>query len=146
MLEASETDEFQAFLDGMVDSIRARDFEAFREHIALPVTMINAHGTQVIAGTDDLRAGFEGYVAALDGHGVTDYVRVVTSITRVSPILASCTYMTHLLRNSVRVVEPYPSAVMLRRDDGVWRATSFMVSLTHDRWRFRLPGTDDGSA
>ena len=142
----SGTDEFQHYLDEIVDAIRARDFEAFRAHIALPVTVITAEGTQIIAGSDELRDGFEGYIAALDGHGVTDYVRVVLSATAISPTLASCTYMTHLLRNGARVVEPFPSTVLLRRDDGTWRAISFMVSLTHERWRFRLPGTEEAPA
>ena len=139
MPDGPEADEFQAYLDAVADAIRARDFEAFRGLMALPVVVITAEGTEVVAGTDDLRAGFDGYLAALDGHGVTDYVRVLVSATRVSPTLASCTYVSHLLRNGARVVEPFPTSVMLRHDGG-WRGTSFMLSVTHDHWRFRLPG------
>ena len=135
-------DEFQAFLDSIANAIRAGDFGAFERHVALPGVMISAQGTRLITERDDLRAGFEGYVAAVRGHGVTDYVRIASSFTRVGPGLATGVYETHMLRNGTRVVEPYSTAVMLRRDDGAWRATAFLLALTHDRWRFRLPGSD----
>ncbi len=137
--------DFQGFLDAIVDAVRVRDFEAFEPRYALPVTVIAAQGTYLIEDRGDLLGAFDGYIAALDGHGVTDYVRVSTSLTRIAPTLAAGTYETHLLRNGTRVAEPFASAVLLRHDDGEWRATTFMVALTQERWRFRLPGTDDAA-
>ena len=138
--ETADSGEFQAFLDAVADAIGARDFEAFSRLVALPLVMITAKGTEVVSGADDLREAFEGYLAAVAGHGVTDHVRLLLSTTRVSPTLASFTYRTQLLRDGARAVEPFHTAVTLRRDDGVWRATSFMLSFTPERWRFRLPG------
>ena len=135
--------EDQAFLDAIVDGSRARDFEAFERHMALPLTVILPGGTLTVADAADLRAGFEGDLAALDGHGVTDYVRVATSMTWVGPSLAAGAYDTHLLRNGQRVVEPFASVAMLRREDEAWRLASVMHAMAHDRWRFRLPGSGD---
>ena len=47
--------EDQAFLDAIVDGSRARDFEAFERHMALPLTVILPDGTLAVADTADLR-------------------------------------------------------------------------------------------
>ena len=64
-------------------------------------------------------------------------------MTWVGPSLAAGAYDTHLLRGGQRVVEPFASVAMLRREDGAWRLASVMRAMTHDRWRFRLPGSRD---
>ena len=127
--------DFQAFLDAIVDSVRSRDFERFLGHFTLPQTVITGEGTAVLTQPAQVRAGFDAYVLLLERLGVTDYVRTASSLHMISPVLATGVYQTHLLRNGLRMIDPFPSTATLRCDDGAWRVTSVMSAIPQaGRW------------
>ena len=128
---------FQDFLDGVVETIRTRDFDAFEAHMGLPLTVFSYEGTAVVTDPEDLRHYFRLYVENLERTGVDEQRRIATSFYQIGPKLAACTYDTHLLREGKRVIEPYASSSTLRCEDDRWRVVSIMSAIPHGRSWFK---------
>lgn len=138
--------DFQAYLDRVVDANRSGDFAAFEACLALPLAVMCLEGTAVMTTRDELRGSFEAYRLNLERLGVTDYVRTASALHVIGPGCAMGVYQTHLLRNGVRMVEPYSTSVTLREMGGGWRATSLATAVPGAAHWFRLPPFLEGEA
>ena len=130
--------ELQSYLDQTVDSFIENDPETFIGLLDLPFTVISTQGTQVATSQEELRIAHQAYVSTIRAHGVTDLIRLAQQTISVEPDLVVGVYETHVLRNGHRLVDPYRSAIMLRRKGEMWIATSVMNSSAHTDWVLRI--------
>ena len=132
--------DFQGYLDEVVDAVRSADIDAFAARLSLPLAVMCVEGTAVMTTREDVARAFDAYRLNLDRLGVTDYVRTASALHLVGPGYAMGVYQTHLLRNGVRMVEPYSTAVTLREGGGGrWRTTSLATAVPGAAHWFRLP-------
>ena len=131
--------DFQAYLDTVVDAIRSHDFERFERCLSLPLAVMALEGTAVMTRREEMRRAFEAYLVNLQRLSVTDYVRTASALHMIGPGYAMGVYQTHLLRNGVRLVDPYYTTITLRGFDGEWRTTSLATAVPGAAHWFRLP-------
>jgi hypothetical protein len=137
--------DFQAYLDEVVDATRSGDVDAFASRLSLPLAVMCLEGTAVMTTREDVARAFEAYRVNLDRLGVTDYVRTASALHMIGPGYAMGVYQTHLLRNGVRMVEPYSTTVTLREGvAGRWRTTSLATAVPGAAHWFRLPPFIEG--
>lgn len=129
----------QRFLDAVTEAIRARDFDAVRGRVALPLAVTSFEGPAVVATEAALRRHFEVYCDNLDRLGIDGARRVVTSFCEIGPGLAACGYEATLLRGARAALPPFASTVTLRLLDGRWRVVSLMSEAPAARAWFRDP-------
>ena len=129
----------QDYLDAMGACVMAGDFDVYRAGVSLPFHLITAAANIVISTEDELRSGFETFVAMLGTQAVTDYVRLADSAVFLQETLISGHYTTHIVAGSNRVVPPFPSQIILRQGpDDVWRGASISNNMRNRAWPVHL--------
>lgn len=126
--------DFQAWLDTVTGYFMAGDFDAFADTTSLPATVWTAEGASVISTRKDLLDRFEFWMRLMKAQQATDMIRTMRSSTRLGPDIIRGKYETELLRRGTRVIDPFQSEMMLRREDGVWRTISLEHSLMKQFW------------
>lgn len=129
----------QDWLDRMSAATLAGDWPTYAAHVALPFRLMTETADLTVTTEAELQRGFDGFVAALRGQQVSDYIRLVTSAQGDGEALHG-TYVTHLLAESVRILPRFESAITLRRTRSIWRATIITNTLNNDRWPIDVPG------
>lgn len=66
--------------------------------------------------------------------GVTDIVRRVLAIHKIEDDWMDVTVETNMLRNALRLVDPFKTQFVLRPSDGEWRIAIIRSSLGHINW------------
>jgi hypothetical protein len=130
---------FQTYLDEMSAFVMAGDFDAYAQRVSLPFHMLTENASFVIATRDDLQAGFDDFTQTLRLQHVTDLVRLAEGAVLLGEALIAGRYITHILSNANRVVPPFRSQMILRRQGETWRAASIANALTNDQWPLRVP-------
>lgn len=135
----------QSYLDEIAAAVMAKDWETYRDGIALPCAVISHDESKIVATEDELRAGFDSFVDTLRSQRVTDYVRLVEQAAMLDADLISGSYISHIIAGGQRIVAPYRSIMTLRLVGNRWRAASVTNGLANSRWplmRLQLPEED----
>lgn len=136
---------FQGWLDRVAQTFFDDDFDTYAGSIEQPFVLMTTTRTLIASTTEDLRDGFVQFRHMLLSQGATDFIRVAEDVRMLGPTLLTGSYETHILRNGLRLFDPYRSAMTLRLGDGVWRAAAITNAMSNDRWPIHLPRID-GSA
>jgi hypothetical protein len=129
---------YQNVLDRLSDAALHGDTDVFRRHICLPFTVTTQSGTFVTRTCEDLFASFQVFTEMLKSQGTTDYIRLAREATDVGPGLIEGVHYTHALRDGFRVIAPYASRMVIRREQDVWRVTEATHALANP-WPLGLP-------
>lgn len=140
-----DTEIFQDWLDRVGDAVVAGDFETYAAAVALPFTLITEASTISVPDESALRAGFDTYRVMLDAQRVTHMVRTASDVCAMGPGLILGNYTTHLMSNALPVVPPFISAMTLRDENGVWKASMIVNSTSNAKWPIDLPRSEGGS-
>jgi hypothetical protein len=130
--------DLQAFMDRVVEVIRADDAEGYLALIDLPYQVITATETRTFLHRPEMREHFQLFRIGLQRLGFEDLSHHVDSVTMLGADLASGVYETRLVREDRLFVAPYRSTITLRRGDGTWRAVSTAHSIGHADWVERM--------
>ncbi|QFT57407.1 hypothetical protein FIU94_01110 [Sulfitobacter sp. THAF37] len=128
----------QAFLDKVIDIIRADDAEGYLSMIDLPYQVITARDTRTFVHRRDMREHFHLFRIGLHQMGFSDLHHRANSATMLGADLATGIYETELFRDDQLFVAPYRSCITLRRSEGVWRAVSTAHTIGHADWMDRM--------
>ncbi len=125
----------QSWLDEVGRAVMDGDFAAYARHVVLPFANVNPVATLIVATEAELRAGFEVFVDMLRHQRVTDYIRLVSEAHTIGETMIAGSYVTNFLANGHRVVPPFTSTVVLRRnEDGLWQAATIANPLLAAAW------------
>ena len=129
--------EFQAFWDRISICWTDRDFQAWVDHIALPLTSITLNGQLNNDSVESLKKDWDLYCQALDTLKILQIIRKVMVIEASEEDTLIGTYQTQMFAEDRRVVGPYTSSAMLILDGKTWRISSIMNALGHRDWTTR---------
>ena len=132
-------DTLQAFLDRVSASVMGDDWETYRAGVDLPLLLITATASLAVTDEPALRTSFDDFVAALRAMRITDFMRLATSAEHVTDDLMAGRYETEMLSRGTRVVQPFPSRIILRRVEDSWRAAVIVNPIMNARWPIILP-------
>lgn len=124
----------QTCLDDIAAAVMAGDFTAYRSRVAIPFHLVTHSESLSLTTEEDLRQGFDSFCALLRSQRVTDYIRLVDSAQMLDADLISGRFITHVIAGSMRLMDPFPSQITLRRVAGRWRAASITNALFKSRW------------
>ena len=126
----------QSFLDEIGDALMADDWPTYRPCVHLPCHIVSFEGNTVVTTEAELRDGFNEFRDKLRFHRVTDYIRLVEHAAQLEHDMISGSYLSHLICNGHRLMDPSRSQITLRLIDGRWRAASVTNGLANSRWSF----------
>ncbi len=129
----------QTYLDEVAAIVMADDWTAFTDVLCRPFTIVTNASTLTYPTPEDLRGVYVDFVAMIRTQHVTDYIRLVESVSHLDPDLISARYVTHLLSSGHRLMDPVKSSIILRREDNRWRAASIINSASNFRWLLLTP-------
>lgn len=135
---------FQTWLDAASTAFIANRFDDYRALVALPVEMASDHSTVVMTTEGMLRHVFDQYLDLIRSQQATDLIRTARDARFDGPDIITGTYRTDILRGGQRIMDPFLSSLMLRRDGGIWRATHLTSGLPPAHWRKTMQ--TDGTA
>lgn len=124
----------QDFLDRMSYVLSSHDMDLARDTFALP--FIAAMPDESLTATTEaelsrLCAAFRDTMLSLQ---VDNVIRIAKTVSHLSRTLMVCTYESHVMRGTERIVPPYASSASLRREDGHWRAYNVTNGLSFKAW------------
>ncbi|WOI56605.1 hypothetical protein [Palleronia sp. LCG004] len=120
----------------------SRDFDGFRQRVALPFEVSTINGHSVIATEAALARTFGEWIEMVHGLGADEGLREIDAIDPVGPNRILCRYTTELRRAGVAVCPPYPGSVVLAAQNGGWRATAIWVGVENRSFPLTEPRTD----
>ena len=130
--------DLQGFLDSVGQAAFDGDLATYLSLTERPYSIITADRTRVLETEDEMAAHLHRFRAGVLSQRLTQIVFILRTINMISPTLATGTYVTHLMRNAERIVDPYTSLVILRHRDGAWRAVSTIQTIGHADWNSRI--------
>ncbi|MEP3346392.1 MAG: hypothetical protein ABJN34_15175 [Litoreibacter sp.] len=130
-----DTFDFQGWLDTVTGFFMDDDFGSFADTVALPAIVTTAEGASVLSTIEDLRGRFDFWMHFMKAQQATDMIRTARSYDRIGSEVCRGKYETELLRGGTRIIKPFTSEVILRRQDGVWRTTFVEHLLTKQFWK-----------
>lgn len=125
---------FQTILDRISAAYLSDDVEALINATALPFQLITRQGVETFRTEAEMRRDFDRYQQEFRAHGVTDLVREAKTAEIVDGDQMVGTFTTHILNRARHVVPPWDASMTLRRENGIWRATSIMRAIGHLNW------------
>jgi hypothetical protein len=126
---------FHSLGDTLTQALLQGDFALYRSVLTLPVRFTPRGGKPYLLQDDAaLRADFDLYVAIIRLHGVTDIYRQVVGYDAIGDDAVSVRLVTHILVRATRLVEPFPSRMVMRRDATGWRIAEIESSEGHLNW------------
>ena len=129
----------QSSLDELGTQVMTGDFAGYRRNIALPFHLVTETSSIVITTEAELKSGFDTFGTMLRTQHVSDMIRIAENADFLEPNLISGGYWTNLLEGGRRVVPPFRSRMVLRRNDDHWRVASITNSLLNRRWPILSP-------
>ena len=138
--------DFQTWLDVVGQATLDGDFDRYAVYVSVPFTLITQEATLTVPDRAGLRRGFDVYHTMFRTMGVTDMVRTASGVTPMGPDLLCGNYETHILRGALAIVPPFLSSMVLRHEEGLWRAASVTNSWTNRRWPIDFPKVVDRDA
>jgi hypothetical protein len=111
------------------------DFDAFADTTAFPAIVTTEQGASILSTTEDLRGRFNFWIRFMKGHQATNMIRTSRSTERMGPDVTRGRYETELLKGGTRIIKPFMSEMILRRQHGKWRTVFVEHSLTQQFWK-----------
>lgn len=118
----------RAYLDG--------DFDALLDSLTLPVVMAGEFGTHVFETRESLHRDFQARVTQFRVLAVTDWVRLVKSVTPLWDGRLHVVLHSYLLRGHDLLIPLVRSSAVIRMAHGQWKIETLMQPtghVTHDR-------------
>ena len=132
----------QSYLDDVGNAVLLGDWDTYRNHVALPFTLITETATMGVETEEDLRKGFDSFHDMMKFQHVTQYVRLVDSAIDLDESLISGRYVSHFIAGSHRIIPPFRSAITLRLIGNSWRAVAITNSISNMQWPIQVPRVD----
>ncbi len=132
----------QSYLDEIGTAVLVGDWDTYRNHVALPFTLITESAMMVVETEESLRKGFDSFHDMLKFQRVTQYVRLVESAEDLGGDLISGRYVSHFIAGSHRIIPPFHSAITLRLIGNNWHAVTITNSLSNMQWPIQVPRVD----
>lgn len=132
-------DIYQAHLDALSEALLTGNAEAFAAGISLPHSISCEDSYTVVETHEEMIRIFNAYHRTLTSQGVTEQARIVTKAEFVTPDVIIGEHETHIMRDGLRLVEPYPNRVRLDRIDGGWYETKAANGVKCDGNRMLMP-------
>ena len=132
----------QSYLDDVGNAVLLGDWDTYRNHVALPFTLITETATMGVETEEDLRKGFDSFHDMMKFQHVTQYVRLVDSAIDLGESLISGRYVSHFIAGSHRIIPPFRSAITLRLIGNSWRAVAITNSISNMQWPIQVPRVD----
>lgn len=131
---AMTDDDFQDFLDKISECFIAQDFQAWRDCIVLPLTLVSSRGSERFTTEEALEENFSLYLVACRILSLDHIYRRPISLELCRDGLWLGTYETNLMSRGQRATDPYVSTALLHwRPDGI-RLSSIMNARGHHDW------------
>ena len=135
-------DLLQSYLDEIGAAVLVGDWDTYRNHVALPFTLITEAATLVVTTEDDLRKGFDSFHEMLKFQKVTQYIRLADSAAALGDTLITGRYVSHFMAGSHRIIPPFRSTLTLRLVGNTWRGVAIANSLSNMQWPIQVPRVD----
>jgi hypothetical protein len=132
----------QSYLDEIGTAVLVGDWVTYRNHVALPFTLITETATMAVDTETGLRKGFDSFHDMLKFQKVTQYIRLVESAVDLSDTLISGRYVSHFIAGTHRIVPPFRSTMTLRLIGNTWRAVAITNSISNMQWPIQVPRVD----
>lgn len=129
----------QAYLDETAHALLTQNQSEFFDRLRFPHFILTESMTLRGNTKHDLQDLFHSVSAYLCDNGVTDYARLVKSARFETSTIIVGEWVTHILQDVRRLVEPYPSQGRLVLTDGTWRASHIVQGFRYNEVPFRLP-------
>ncbi|WP_375261026.1 hypothetical protein [Palleronia sp.] len=134
--------DFQSWLDARSKSFFDQDFDAHLTLVYLPFAIATRTAVLVVEDEAKLRIGFDAWSDMLKSQKATHMICTARHVEILGDDMMSGTFDTEILRDAVRICDPYRSTATLRKIDGAWKVISIANGLTNSTWPFVLPNVD----
>jgi hypothetical protein len=134
------TSEFQNFLDAISDCFITPDFDAWRNSVELPFSLITRAGPVVLETPEHLYENFKLYLQACDAMGLDQIIRTPIDLVECPDGTWIGTYESNLLNNGYRVTTPYTASVLLIPTASGLKMSSILNARGHHEWTHQRPG------
>lgn len=114
---------YQRLLDISTQHVFDGDTAAFAAYVDLPYIYTTGAGELLCETREELCADVQKIHDWLKSSGATSYHRIARRARFTSSDVIEGFHVTYALIHAVPVIEPYGSRMILRRTDGVWRAS-----------------------
>jgi hypothetical protein len=132
---------FRSIGELLTKALIGGDFDLYRSILTLPVRFTPREGkAYVLQDEAALRADFDLYVSIIRLHGVTDIYRQVVSYEPVEDGKVWVNVMTNILVRALRLADPFPTRMLLRRTEDGWRIAEIETSEGHLNWTMGRAG------
>jgi hypothetical protein len=115
---------YQGLLDDISASYDSGDFAAFTTYISVPHSATTFEKSYEIETLDDLRSIFNTVLDHWKAMGITNHIRFCVSAEFKSDTEIVGTHVSHVIRGSEKVLEPFPVLSRLVFDGSQWRFRS----------------------
>ena len=132
--------EFRALLDEISDCFIRRDFQAWRDRLLLPFSLITKAGPVVLETQAEVRQNFDLYLQACDAMQLDQVVRRPMNLEECPDGTWIGTYETNLLRHGHRATDPYVSSALFHVVNGRFIIASILNARGHADWTGVQPG------
>ena len=130
---------YQELLDRLSTAVLAGDLDTVSGCFSLP-TRINTLASTITIETDaELREGYRQLGANLHASGATHFFWLAKMARWVSPNYIEAFHVTHALKNSQPLMEPYHARVMVRFDGENYMVDEVDIQLENTSWPFEPP-------
>jgi hypothetical protein len=137
---------YQESLDTLSRAVMSLDLDGCAALYNLPVQVRTLTGEMVIETDKDLRDGYEVYAQSLIGQGATDLLWLASTARWISPDFIEGFHVTHILRKTMPLTEPYHSRVVMRLVGDTWKIDEIEIQVPKTQWPVMLPSLPDGRA
>lgn len=135
-MAASEA--FQHYLDRVALALMHGNFEAYRDCVELPLSIVTSAANLVVRTEDDLAEGFDALCDMLCCRGASEARLVGLQSRFEGPDRIVGVYESHYLCNGLPLMPPFFSRIWLERRNGLWKATSVHNTTSETRWPILL--------
>ncbi len=127
---------YQDHLDCVSDLLFAGHIAECVNYFALPLLIRTGKGETLIETHEDMLNDTRQHSESLNGHGVTNYIRLVKQARQLSETLIEGWHETYVLRDATSVLPSYQSHMFLRdTGDGIWK----VIEAEHELENLRFP-------
>jgi len=136
---------FNAISERLTKALLTGDFDLYQTVMQVPLRVEPRKGQPYeLLTIADLEKDFRLYCASLQAQGVTDIFREKKQLVLLEDDWVEVTFVTNILRNAERVVEPFKSQFVLRPREGEWRIAEIRSSLGHINWTLGTAAIESG--
>lgn len=114
----------QAFLEQTADALIKKDFEAFAHFVNVPHVIETPDQKTIVKTRAALQEIFKHVVQDHADRNVTQLVRTCEVAEFQGAFKIEAVHITHMMSGNWRVMEPFPTLMLLELIEGRWQATA----------------------